>query len=84
MVENSYSYGLVLVFDDLVSHDIYQAGSVHLSFVDANLAKWTKVVDNARFLFANSSAQANGGKPRIPAADDSFDSCKISGVESVQ
>ncbi|MCP4166184.1 MAG: class I SAM-dependent methyltransferase [Chloroflexi bacterium] len=63
----------------IVGYDRVQA------FIDLaqELAR-TGEVDNARFLFADSSAQANGGKPRIPAADDSFDSCKISGVESVQ
>ncbi len=44
VVENSYSYGLVLVFEDLVGHDIYQSGEVHLEFINKNLPKWEKVV----------------------------------------
>ena len=44
VVENSYSYGLVFVFDDLAAHDRYQAGAVHLKFVDDHLSKWEKVV----------------------------------------
>jgi len=44
VVENSYSYGLVLVFDDLAAHDRYQAGDVHMKFVDDHLDKWTRVV----------------------------------------
>ena len=44
VVENSYSYGLVLVFNDLVAHDQYQAGAIHLKFVDDHLSKWARVV----------------------------------------
>ena len=44
VVENSYSYGLVFVFDDLAAHDRYQAGAVHLKFVEDHLSKWEKVV----------------------------------------
>ncbi|MCP4166185.1 MAG: Dabb family protein [Chloroflexi bacterium] len=44
VVENSYSYGLVLVFDDIVAHDLYQVGANHLSFVDEHLSKWVKVI----------------------------------------
>ncbi len=39
----------------------------------AQEAKRASGEDNARFLCADSSAQANGGTPRIPAKDDSFD-----------
>jgi hypothetical protein len=44
VVENSYSYGLVLVFDDLAGHDQYQASADHLVFVQEHAAKWEKVV----------------------------------------
>jgi len=44
VVENSYSYGLVLVFDDLGAHDRYQEGAIHLKFVADHLEKWHKVV----------------------------------------
>ena len=44
VVENSYTYGLVFVFDDLVAHDQYQAGQVHLKFVKDHLSKWERVV----------------------------------------
>lgn len=44
VVENSYTYGLVLVFDHLQAHDQYQGGAVHLQFVDDHLAKWDRVV----------------------------------------
>jgi endonuclease IV len=44
VVENSYTYGLVFVFDDLAAHDRYQAGKVHLKFVEDHLSKWERVV----------------------------------------
>ena len=44
VVENSYDYGLVLVFEDLAAHDAYQEGAVHLQFVEDHLDKWDKVV----------------------------------------
>ena len=44
VVENSYDYGLVLVFNDLAAHDQYQAGAVHLKFVDEHLVKWARVI----------------------------------------
>jgi hypothetical protein len=44
VVENSYTYGMVLVFDDMAAHDQYQVGAVHLKFVDDNASKWEKVV----------------------------------------
>lgn len=44
VVENTYSYGLVLVFEDLISHDIYQSGKAHLEFINKNLPNWEKVV----------------------------------------
>ncbi|MCO6452521.1 MAG: Dabb family protein [Caldilineales bacterium] len=44
VVENSYSYGLVLIFANLAGHDLYQVGDVHLAFVEAHLPKWTKAV----------------------------------------
>ncbi|MGI9586089.1 MAG: Dabb family protein [Acidimicrobiia bacterium] len=43
VVENSYTYGLVLVFDDTAGHDSYQAGRAHLEFLDAHLESWGRV-----------------------------------------
>ena len=37
VVERSYTYGLVVIFDDLAGHDAYQAGEVHRRFLDAHL-----------------------------------------------
>jgi len=44
VVENSYAYGLVFVFEDLAAHDRYQVGEVHQKFVNAHLPKWERVV----------------------------------------
>jgi len=44
VVENTYSYGLVLVFDDLDAHDQYQAGAIHLEFVSNHSSKWERVI----------------------------------------
>ena len=44
VVENSYSCGLVFLFDDLAAHDRYQVGAVHQKFIEANLSKWERVV----------------------------------------
>jgi hypothetical protein len=43
VVEYTYTYALVLVFDDLAAHDRYQAGAVHLKFVEDNASKWERV-----------------------------------------
>lgn len=44
VVENTYTYGLVLVFDDLAGHEAYQAGEAHLNFLDVHMDKWDRVV----------------------------------------
>jgi len=43
VVDNTYSYGLLLVFKDTPDHNRYQADPIHLAFVEKNSAKWTKV-----------------------------------------
>lgn len=44
VVENSYSYSLMLFFDDLPAHDRYQISPVHNKFVKAHQSKWQQVV----------------------------------------
>ena len=44
VVDRSYSFGLVLVFEDQAAHDVYQTGSVHLRFVADHAAKWTRAL----------------------------------------
>jgi len=43
VVENTYTYGLSLLFKDTADHNLYQADQVHLAFVEKHSAKWTKV-----------------------------------------
>jgi hypothetical protein len=43
VVDNTYTYGLVLTFKDTADHNLYQADPIHLSFVEKNSAKWTRV-----------------------------------------
>jgi hypothetical protein len=44
VVENSYTYGLVLIFDSITAHDQYQVGEVHQKFIADHRPKWKKVV----------------------------------------
>lgn len=45
VVDNSYSYSLVLFFEDLTAHDRYQTSSpVHEKFIEDHLSKWERVV----------------------------------------
>ena len=43
VVDNSYTYGLILIFDDLKEHDNYQTCSVHNQFIDEHSSKWNHV-----------------------------------------
>lgn len=44
VVETSYSYGLVLVFDDAAAEGRYQSAPVHVKFLDDHKPKFEKVV----------------------------------------
>jgi hypothetical protein len=44
VVENSYTYGLVLIFGDLNAHDKYQSGLVHDQFIAEHNSKWIRAV----------------------------------------
>jgi len=45
VVENSYTYSLVLFFNNLDAHDRYQQISpVHHAFINAHQPKWQKVI----------------------------------------
>ena len=44
VVENTYAYGLVLIFEDLAAHDRHQKGSAHMQLVAQHRDKWTKVI----------------------------------------
>lgn len=44
VVDNSYSYALIVHFDDVAGHDAYQVDPIHVQFVEDHQDKWTKVV----------------------------------------
>ena len=44
VVEKTYAYGLVLIFEDLAAHDQYQTGEAHIQLVERHRDKWAKVV----------------------------------------
>ena len=44
VVDNSYTFGLVVIFEDLAGHDAYQEGAVHLDFLAAHAEKWERVL----------------------------------------
>ena len=43
VVDNTYSYGLLLKFKDTPDHNLYQADPIHLAFVEKNSDKWARV-----------------------------------------
>lgn len=43
VVDSSYSFGLTLIFKDRPAHDAYQVDPIHLAFVSACKAYWTRV-----------------------------------------
>ena len=43
VIDSSYSYKLVVGFDDRAGHDVYQDIDVHLDFIKRCSSYWTKV-----------------------------------------
>lgn len=44
VIDASYSYQLVLGFDDIKGHDAYQSDPIHLKFLKECASLWTKVL----------------------------------------
>lgn len=44
VVDRSYSYAMIVVFDDLKGHDVYQEHEVHDAFRQNCSAFWSKVL----------------------------------------
>jgi len=44
VVDNSYSYALIVHFNDLEGQNAYQIDPIHLKFVEDHKDKWTKVI----------------------------------------
>ncbi|MBC7783018.1 MAG: Dabb family protein [Burkholderiales bacterium] len=43
VVDNSYTVGLLTVFDDSAGHDAYQTDPSHLKFIERNKGMWKRV-----------------------------------------
>jgi hypothetical protein len=44
VIDNTYSYALIVIFDDLEGHDEYQVDPVHDRFREECAIYWTKVL----------------------------------------
>ena len=44
VIENSYTFSLVVTFPDLAQHDAYQTDPSHLEFIEKGKALWGKIV----------------------------------------
>jgi hypothetical protein len=44
VVENSYTYSFMVMFDNLEDQNIYQKHPIHLKFIEDNSDLWNKVV----------------------------------------
>ena len=44
IIDNTYSYSLLLVFESMAEHDIYQPHPVHQNFIATCSHLWSKVV----------------------------------------
>jgi hypothetical protein len=43
VIEDTYTFGLVVVFPDMAGHDAYQVHSLHKAFLERFLPYWTRV-----------------------------------------
>lgn len=44
VIDNTYSYSLLLIFDSLEAHDAYQVDPIHLQFVADSSTLWDRVL----------------------------------------
>ncbi|MBV6654886.1 MAG: Dabb family protein, partial [Mameliella sp.] len=43
VVDNSYSFCLIVTFDSKKEHDLYQKEQVHLNFIEQTKGLWSKI-----------------------------------------
>lgn len=43
VIDRTYTYGLVVIFDDMAGHDAYQIDPAHKAFLEQFSTKWMKV-----------------------------------------
>lgn len=44
VIENTYDFSLLLIFDNLEDQEVYQKHPIHLAFVDKYASLWKKVI----------------------------------------
>src|SRR5690606_6527855 len=44
VIENTYDFSLLLIFDNLEDQEVYQKHPIHLEFVDKYASLWSKVI----------------------------------------
>lgn len=44
VIDSSYDYAIVLLFDDVARHDAYQASAIHDQFLADHAAKFKRVI----------------------------------------
>lgn len=44
VIENTYDFSLLLIFDNLEDQEVYQEHPIHLAFVDKYASLWSKVI----------------------------------------
>jgi hypothetical protein len=44
VVDSSYDYAMILIFDDAAGQDVYQVGEVHQRFIADHSSKWERVL----------------------------------------
>ena len=44
VIDNSYTFSLVVTFPDLATHDAYQSDPSHMEFIEKGKALWGKVL----------------------------------------
>ena len=44
VIDRSYDFSLITIFDDMEGHDIYQVHPIHKKFIEDNANLWSKVV----------------------------------------
>ncbi len=43
IIDNTYSFGLTVIFRDMAGHDAYQVHGLHKAFLDAFASYWIRV-----------------------------------------
>jgi len=44
VIDSSYTFGVTVVFDDVIGHDAYQVSPAHRAFVKEHSSMWDRIV----------------------------------------